>query len=190
MSFLDTRTPFLVTSFTNPDNKKSIKKVVDGIFTSKLRYGLQLYGKVRTTTTDPECSDYRVIQLVQNKLLRSLNGSKLKDMISTSSLLEKFGMLSVNQLNAQIKLVEIWKALKVDDYPLKIERQAIQSNGVSTLADSRGKPIGVGKSLLTQKSCISDAIHLWNMAPVSVTSSYSLYQAKKEIRKYVKQLPV
>ena len=97
------------------------------------------------------------------------------------SLLLKFGMLSVNQLNAQVKL---------DDYPLKIERQSTQSNGVSTRADSRGKPIGVGKSLLIQKSCISDAIHLWNMAPVSVTSSYSLYQAKKEIRKYVKQLPV
>ena len=29
-------------------SKKSVFKVVDGIFTSKLRYGLQLFGKVRT----------------------------------------------------------------------------------------------------------------------------------------------
>ena len=97
------------------------------------------------------------------------------------SLLLKFGMLSVNQLNAQVKL---------DDYPLKIERQSTQSNGVSTRADSRGKPIRVGKSLLTQKSCISDAIHLWNMAPESIITSSSLYQAKIEIKKYARQLPL
>ena len=97
------------------------------------------------------------------------------------SLLLKFGMLSVNQLNAQVKL---------DDYPLKIERQSTQSNGVSTRADSRGKPIGVGKSLLIQKSCISDAIHLWNMAPESIITSSSLYQAKIEIKKYARQLPL
>ncbi len=83
-------------------------KVVDGIFTSKLRYGLQLFGKVRSKESDPECADFKAIQVVQNNLMRSLNGSKVKDMISTSSLLTKFGMLSLNQLNAQVKLVEIW----------------------------------------------------------------------------------
>ena len=111
-------------------------------------------------------------------------------MVSTSSLLQKFGMLSANQMNVQLKLVEVWKAMNVQDYPLKIERQSVQQNGVSTRADSTGKPIGIGKSQLTQKSCISNAIHLWNLAPVSVTGSLSLYQAKAEIKKYVRQLPV
>ena len=163
---------------------------MDGIFTSKLRYGLQLCGKARTDNSDPECADFKAIQLVQNKLLRSLNGSKIKDMVSTSSLLLKFGMSSVNQLNAQVKLVEIWKALNVDDYPLKIERQSTQSNGVSTRADSRGKPIGIGKSLITQRSSVSDAIHLWNLAPESITTSNSLFHAKREIKKYARQLPI
>ena len=145
-------------------NKKAILKVVDGLFTSKLRYGIQLYGKARTKDSDPECSDYKAIQLVQNKLLRSLNGSKIKDMVSTRSLLLKFGMLSVNQLNAQVKLLEIWKAINVVDYPLKLDRQSTQMNGVSTRADSSGRPIGIGRSLLTQKSCVSDAVLLWNTA--------------------------
>ena len=70
-----------------------------------------------------ECEDFKAIQIIQNNLLRSLNGTKVKDMISIDSLLEKFGVLSVNQLNAQVKLAEIWKALHVDDYPLKIEQQ-------------------------------------------------------------------
>ena len=56
--------------------------------------------------------------------MRALNGTKVKDMVSISSLLSKFGMLSVNQLNAQVKLAEIWKAINVEDYPLNVEQQA------------------------------------------------------------------
>ena len=84
----------------------SILKMVDGHFTSKIRYGLQLYGKVRLTKNDPECANSKSIQLVQNKLLRALKGTKVKDMIPTTSLVEKFGMLAVNQLNAQIKIID------------------------------------------------------------------------------------
>ena len=58
--------------------------------------------------------DFKSIQLVQNKLLRTLNGTTLKDMISMKALLEKFEMLAVNQLNAQIKLLEMWKSLNVE----------------------------------------------------------------------------
>ena len=163
---------------------------MDGLFTSKLRYGLQLYGKVRTQDSDPICEDFKNIQLIQNNLMRSLNGSKIKDMVSISYLLTKFGMLSIDQLNAQIKLVEIWKALNVEDYPLKIDQQAIAENRVSTRADSIGRLIEIGKSNLVQKSCISDAIRLWNSAPDKVTCSKSMAQAKSEIKKFVRLLPI
>ena len=46
-------------------------------------------------------------------MLRFLNGSKISDRISTESILIKFNILSVNQLNAQIKIMEIWKAIKL-----------------------------------------------------------------------------
>ena len=41
---------------------KSILKLVDGLFMSKIRYGLQLYGKVRTDEDCPKCDDLMVIQ--------------------------------------------------------------------------------------------------------------------------------
>ena len=164
-------------------SKKAVLKIVDGLFTSKLRYGLQLYGKVRTKESDPECNDFKAIQLIQNKLLRSLNGSKIKDMIPTSSLLSKYSMLSVNQLNAQIKLVEIWKALNVDDYPLTVVKQTKDNSRVNTRADTKEKPIEIGKSVLMQKTCISDAIHVWNNAPEKFIKSITLSQAKTEIKK-------
>ena len=92
---------------------------------------------------DPTCADLRDIQLVQNELLRTLNGSKLADKISTEYLLSKFGIMSVNQQNAQIKLLEIWKALNIEDYPLEIRQQAIPTTGMTTRASGKGRPIEI-----------------------------------------------
>ena len=97
--------------------------------------------------------------------MRSLNGSKIKDRVSNSSLLTKFNMFSVNQLNASIKMLEIWKAINVEDYPLKVEKQTSHKLRVSTRADIMEKPIEIGNTAVVQKTCMSDAIHLWNMAP-------------------------
>ena len=164
--------------------------MVDGIFVSKIRYGLQLLGKVRLTDLDPMCANLREIQLVQNKLLRNLNGTKIKDMISISSLHKKFGMLSVNQLNAQIKLLEVWKALNVVDYPLKVTQQKMPNLGMATRAAEKEKPIEIGKSNLTRNSSTSDAIRVWNLSPENVTASKTIFQVKNAIKNYVRTLPV
>ena len=139
---------------------------------------------------DPECVDFTAIQIAQNNFLRSLNGSKIKAKVSIESLFKKFNASSVNQLNAQIKLQEIWKALNVDNYPLKISQQRANMSGVSTRAGQSGRPIEIGKKHLTQKTSISDAIRVWNLAPQKVNESKSLYQAKKEIKNFVKTLPI
>ena len=77
-------------------------KMVDGLFISKICYGIQLMGKVRIKETDPTNKDFDNIQMVQNKLLRMLTKTKLKDMVSTKSRLNQTNMMSVNQINAQI----------------------------------------------------------------------------------------
>ena len=105
-------------------------------------------------------------------------------------MLDKFNMQSVNQLNAGVKLLEVWKALTVDDYPLIIKRQENNTEGMSTRADSSGRPIEIGKTALTQRTSVSDSIHLWNRAPNNVKDSKTLYQAKKEIKVFVKLLPI
>ena len=165
-------------------------KLVDGLFTSKLRYGLQLMGKVRTSIEDTVGAEFKDIQLIQNNLLRTLNGTKIKDKVSIASMLDKFKMQSVNQTNASIKLLEIWKALNLDDYPLSIKRQEANSDNMKTRADLLNRPIEIGKTNITQKTCVSDSIHLWNKAPQKIKECKSLYQAKKEIKAYVKLLPV
>ena len=99
-------------------------------------------------------------------------------------------MLSINQMNMQVKLLEIWKAMNIDDYPLRINQQGTNETGVSTRGDYKRKPIEIGKTTLTQKTCISDAIRLWNQVTDKVTNSLTVTQAKNEIKKYAMTLPI
>ena len=165
-------------------------KVVDGIFTSKIRYGLQLIGKARTMKEDAISADLWAIQLVQNKLLRLLNKSQVKDRISTTSLLKKFGMLSVNQLNAQVKLLEMWKSQNIADYPLKVGRQEKNENTCTTRASTQRKLIELGRSTTAKGSSTGDAIRIWNMAPKDIKDSRTVYHVKERFKAYAKTLPV
>ena len=90
--------------------------------------------------------------------------------------------MSVNQINAQIKLMEIWKFQKIKDYPLELKKQAPKTDSISTRACTKGRLVEVGRSNVLQNTCISDAIKLWNRAPVCITTCESFFTAKKEIR--------
>ena len=130
------------------------------------------------------------MQLVQNKMLRTLNGTKLKDKVSTASLLAKFNVLSVNQINAQIKLQQVWKALHVEDYPLQIKLQLASTTGINTRASESKRPVEIGKSNLAQSTSTSDAIRIWNLAPDSIKLCLTVYKVKKAIKEFVKSLPI
>ena len=181
---------FAIKRLSNHINKKSILKLVDGLFTSKINYGLQLYGKVRLQASDPTNGDLKAIQKVQNKMARFLNSKTLRDKVPTKRLLEQVDMLSVNQLNARIKIQEIWKATNIKGYPLKIRNQSSTSDSINTRAMTNNRPVEIGGSILTKNTCVSDAIRLWNLAPNDIKNCESLYQLKKLTRIYVKTLPV
>ena len=98
---------FIVKKLKNHIGKKSLNKIVDGLFTSKITYGVQLFGKVRLNSEDSKNGELGSIQKVQNKMARFLNAKTLKDKIPSSDLLNNINMLSVNQLNAKIKIIEV-----------------------------------------------------------------------------------
>ena len=50
------------------------------------------------------------LQKSQNKLLRVLTGKKVSDRIKIDDIIKSLQMMSVNQIAAQVKLSEIWKA--------------------------------------------------------------------------------
>ena len=181
---------FAIRRLKNHMSEAALKKIADGIFTSKIRYGLQLFGKVRYSDEDPTNEDFTGLQTLQNKMMRLITGISLKDRVSTKKLLERTNALSINQINAQIKIQEIWKAINIKDYPVTVQKHSVQDSMTSTRACTRGKLQESGKSVITQKTCKNDAIKLWNSIPKHVQSCKSLNEIKVHAKIFAKTLPI
>ena len=89
------------------------------------------------------------LQKVENKLLRLLNNTRISDKINTKSFAHDLNMLSLNQINAQVKLTEMWKASNVQDYPTKLVKKAPNSENMLTRSTVRGDLVPQGVSCLT-----------------------------------------
>ena len=164
-------------------------KIVDGLFTSKIRYGVwspivckgqdQWFGSNKWFIIE--------IQKIQNKLLRMLTNTKLQD---TVTLLQATKMLSVNQINPQIKILEIWKSLNIENYPIKLEKHSERRAGTSTRPCTSCKRIKHWKNNISQKTCMNDAVRLWNQLPVEVTHCETFSQIKMQAKRYAQTLPL
>ena len=182
---------FIVRRLQSQIGNKNLKKIMDSLYTSKLRYCLPLLGKIRWSNDDVYTKEFGDIQKNQNKMMTFFNKTKISDKISTISILEKHNQLSVNQLNAQMKLCEMWKANNLLNYPTKVHKRSVNEDSRST---TRSATMGVllesGKTYLSQQTAINDAIYAWNRAPGSIKNCVSLTSAKKAIREFAKTLPV
>ena len=112
---------FIIRRVSDQLPRNKIINLVHSIWMSKLRYGLQLCNKVRTKNEDPENGNMTSTQICQNKMLRMLDRVSLKEHIPSTVLREKYGLPSVNQLAAEIKILEAWKSINVDNYPFQME---------------------------------------------------------------------
>ena len=101
---------------------KSFRRIADSLFNSKLRYGIHLCGKIWTQDSDARYGLLDDLQKTQNKLFRLLNNTQICDKINTVTIANNLKMISVNQINAQIKLTEMWKASNMKNYPIKLEK--------------------------------------------------------------------
>ena len=128
---------------------------------------------------------WKISKKTQNKLVRTLENVRLMEKNKTSDMLTKHKMLSVNQLQAQVKLTELWKAVNSENNPLKFTHQTPAENGMVTRAVSDKKLVQTKGSTLTNDSFIYDATKLWNLAPESIKMSSSLLSAKAEIKIFV-----
>ena len=154
---------------------------------SKARYGLQLCGQVRTDISDPHNCNLQSLQRAQNKMLRVILNKKYTDQTSAEALLNEAGFKSINQINAEIKLNEVWKSCNLENYSVKFLKQV---NGMNTRGVSNGNLVEFGKTSSTISSFHGDGSRLWNMCPKEIKESININQAKININKFVKTLPV
>ena len=75
------------------------------------------FGKMRINEQDPTESLLESLQSTQNKFARFMHGSTLLDRKSTNVIFKETKLLSVNQINAQIKITKVWKSQNNKKYP-------------------------------------------------------------------------
>ena len=92
ISSLNQRT-HLIKGLRNHINPGKLRKIVDSLWTSKLRYGLQLWATLRTEDTETKKNLVVEVQKAQNKLLRVLEKKRISDKIPVKSILESQKML-------------------------------------------------------------------------------------------------
>ena len=92
-------------------------------------------------------------------------------------MLVKFKMLSVNQLNmnAQVKLNEMWKSVHIENYPVETQLLERQIDVMNTRARSAGLLKEEKVTHLSQIIFTNDATHIWNLAPKDIKNLVSLY---------------
>ena len=83
---------FIVKRINNQINRECNMKMVNSLYNSKLRYGVPLYGQIRWTEDETSSKIFSDIQLNQNRMMRSLNHSKISDKIRTKTIFEKYNM--------------------------------------------------------------------------------------------------
>ena len=105
-------------------------------------------------------------------------------------MLVKFNTHSVNQLNAQIKLNELWNANNDEDHPFKLQKVVIAPEAQASRSQSSDLIPMLDRSNISRGTFINDGIKAWNLAPANVKLSSSYAEAKNNIRKYEKTLPI
>ena len=102
-------------------------------------------------------------------MLRLLDGSRIRDRRNVGDMLEKFDMLSINQILAQIKLLEAWKASKDENDPIHMKKKD-RTEGEEPARNTRAcrreeEMIEGGKMKQAEYSFMRDTRKMWNRAP-------------------------
>ena len=168
--------------------------VVHCLWVSKLRYRLQLCTTVQLNSQEQKTKTMKSLQLTQNRLLRVLNQTKLADKGSIESMLNKFKLLSVNQLAAEIKLIEVWKSINDDKCPLELDPYNQSLSRGAPKPQLRPKETRVFRDTtrlkLSKSSFNFDAARVWNLAPIQIKTANTITSAKSAIKQFCKALPV
>ena len=146
---------------------------------------------MRCNGEDSQDGLLKSLQITQNKSARFFNGNTLEDKVCTSKIFKDLNLLSVNQLNVQIKIREVWKSLKDKNYPTKWEYVLPNPNVNSRLRSVDQKILKTsGNSRISDSTFVNDAARLCNLTPDCKKNCISIHSVKKEINKFVKTLPL
>ena len=95
-----------------------LKKI--GILFSKLQYGITVYGCAKLKSNDPSTSNTFCLQIITTKMMRIIKaGRNTTREWDTERLCSNLNLLIITRMIIKFKLLEIWKGLNVENYPLQ-----------------------------------------------------------------------
>ena len=95
-------------------------------------------------------------------------------------------MLSVNQTQAHIKLVEMWKSKNIANYPIKPIITSPTENGI-TIRSAKSEQFRLNETPMT---FVGDATRLWNQTSTDLKQAKTLCAAKCIAKKLAKDFPI
>ena len=168
-----------------------LKMIAEGIFHSKLRYGISLFSKIRFVHEDPQNMDMKRLQVLQNSMIRVLIRKKKSDRINMEEARKKLGFLSVNQMACYHILTETHNILKYgSDMELcELLTEKNHKKLVTTRASDKDLINIIPNKLDKNFGFAQKSAKLWNMIPVHVRQCKDDNRFKVEAKKFVLTLP-
>ena len=112
------------------------------------------------------------------------------DRIETKTIFKETNLLSINQINAQIKLLEVWKSLNINAYPIQWPKRSELMKRKGLKSSNKPEIVIKGHSKIQSQTFINDAALLWNNAPNIIKDCKTLSAAKKQINIFIRTLPI
>jgi len=168
-----------------------LSQVAQAIVCSKVRYGIGIYGAVRTSETDPTMEASKDLQVVLNQAMRIVTKTRIKDRVRIEHLLELTGFQSFNRMSATDKLMLVWQAVNEDDSPLADTVERISgSSGAVSRATARGDLRTASKTSLGQANFPEPGVRLWNKTTGEIRDEKVKRKARQKVKTFVNNLPL
>ena len=186
----------ILTKLSKVMPQRNFNNICEGIFTSSLRYCLQVFGNVWCDNDMDENNrrfsaftkeDNRKLQVLENKVLRLQTGMNRDTPVTT--LLTASGDMSVQQITAYSTLMTVFKVV-TSGYPGYLaERLRLKKPAEGIFPARLINTIEVPKVRLTlsRGGFIYRGAKLWNMLPAQMRQENKPGKFKNTLRKWIKE---
>ena len=179
---------------------RQFSMVMNGLFNSKLIYGISVWGGVwnipgilnDVDRSSPSLTkeDNRQLQTLQNKVMRMQ--TRLPKETPTVHLLQASGQLSVQQLTAYHSLLQVYKAKMFKQPEYIYSRLFPNGNIVDEEArvsrSLRNNLIRIDVDLaITRNAFFYRSSRLWNAIPMDIRNSVSIKSFKVGVKKWIRE---
>ena len=165
-----------------------LRIVAEAIFTSKMRYGLAVYGRPKFDfqAEEPMDSGLQKLQVLQNQMIRLICNHRMSDHIVMRKEREKLMMMSVNQLAVYHVGIEMFNIITKSSATTIREKLILEDNSRYELRNRRNGQVRVPER--PRKNCTGFSYtgpKLFNHLPEEIRKSTSTHQFKNKLKSWI-----